>query len=277
MSSKNPFVFALVMTGMIGVSELCSPMGVFAESASQKQSKKVMVPSLGSKRQSSTKFQVVTDEINTIDDLSNWMTYYYLKPRPELTVKAVKFAAKEGLFERNGLGVIMIAMMNHIFAQNSKQLPAWIQDLSTLSIKHKAYVWQALWRVNTDQSRELANQLREQFPGDQKPPLLTSDSRIPTPFEKMRLSPAVLDMLWISFSITGDEKYVERIISALTGLRKEERDPDNILTAGAARWSLASNAHLHEKVMKICLEERKRHPELQSELDKVISQARLAQ
>lgn len=260
------------MAGILGFGVLFLSVSLFV-GVEAKSKESALAPVPNKLPQASVEPRVWTNDIKTMEDFENWSTFYYLKPRPELTVKALKFADQKGVFEMRGVSVIMIALMTQIFAQNPEELPSWIRELSSLSIKHKVHVWKALWQVNTEESRRLANQLRDEFSVDKRPPLLSQDSRVPIAFEKLELSPAVLDMLWISFCVTGEEKYVERIISALPGLRRGHHDANKLLTAGAAQWSLISNARQHKKVMEICLAERNRHPEWQSELDKVIVEA----
>jgi len=226
--------------------------------------------------------QAVTEEptgpiqdIRTLGDFEQWSAYYYLYPCPNLTVKALKFADKNGVFDHEGAPAFLIALMSQIFAANPNKLASWIDQLSEITPQHKVLVWKALWLVNTEQSRKVANQLAQQFPGSNRPPVLSQASPIPRAIEKMDLSPGVLDMLWACFSVTGDQKYIERIMSALPGLRKGQHDANKMFTAGAAQWSLTANARQHKRVMEICLNARRNHPELQPELDKIIAQAKL--
>ncbi len=213
------------------------------------------------------------DDIRTSDDLGKWSTFYYLHPRPELTVKALHYAAKTGMFDQPHTTAIMFTLMTQLFAQNPQLLPSWIAQLSSLSIRNKALVWRSLRQVNTAESQQLANSLRQQFPADSRPLLLAQNNPPPQAIEKMDLSPPVLDMLWISFFITGDEKYVERIMSALTLWSPDQHDANKLITAGAAQWSLTSNARQHKRVMTICQSARKTQPQWKSQLDKVIDQA----
>lgn len=213
-------------------------------------------------------------DIRTLSDFEQWATFYYVHPRPDLTIKALKFADKNGVFEIQGSTAVLIALMREVFAENPKQLASWIEQLSSMTPQHKAFVWNALSWVNTPQSKALANQLAQQFPTNQRPPVLSESSPSPEPIERMELSPDVLDMLWTSFFVSGDEKYIERIMSALPGSRQGHSDPGKLITAGAAQWSLASNAYQHKRVMEICLNARRKHPELLPQLDKIIAQAK---
>lgn len=213
-------------------------------------------------------------DIKTETDFDKWSTYYYLYPRPDLTVKALLFAEKNGFFDKSDVRVILIALSSQIFRQSPKQLPAWIKELTPMKIEHKELIWKALWQANTAESRNAANLLAQNFPTYVRPPVISQSSLSPQPIEKMELSPPVLDMLWASFFITGDERYVERIMAALPVLRKGQRDANKIITAAAASWSLAANAHQHKRVMNICLAARQKHPDWKSELDKIIVQAK---
>ncbi len=216
-------------------------------------------------------------DIKTEADLSNWSQYYYLHPRPDLTIKALLFAEKEGFLDNRDACLPLIALTSQIVRQNPKQLPAWVQELNPMKTEHKKLIWKALWQSNTAESRSAANLLAQDFPINERPPLLTQSSPSPQPIEKIELSPPVLDMLWANFFATGDERYVVRIMSALPYLRKETLDTSKMITAGVASWSLASNAHQHKRVMSICLAALQRHPEWKPELEEVIARANAPQ
>ncbi|HZP24240.1 MAG TPA: hypothetical protein VFB04_12380, partial [Terriglobales bacterium] len=84
----------------------------------------------------------------------------------------------------------------------------------------------------------------------------------------------LLDALWASFFASGDERYVNRIIGALP-LVNARGDTGKMLIGGAARWSLASNAYQHPKVMQICEAQLKELPaDQRTDLAKVIESAR---
>jgi hypothetical protein len=63
--------------------------------------------------------------------------------------------------------------------------------------------------------------------------------------------PWVLDALWGKFMATGERAPVERIITTLPWL-DIKGDINRLLVGGSARWSLASNAIQHKRVLKIC-------------------------
>ncbi len=216
-------------------------------------------------------------DITSENDFEQWCTYYYLHPQPDLTVKALLFAEKNGYFDKESARAPFLAMISQLFRQNPKLLPVWIKELTPMATVHKKLIWNALWLANTPESKEEANLFAKQFPAYDHPPAQIASIPAPQPIEKMQLSADVLDMLWGSFFITGDEKYVDRIISALPGLRKGEHDPNKMMAAGAAQWSLTANAHQHQRVMKICMAARQKHPECKPEVDQVIARANARQ
>lgn len=210
-------------------------------------------------------------DIRTPQELNYWATYYYLVPRPDLTTKALFFFEKSGVIDQSGNEVIVIALMSQIFSRNSADLGKWVDELSALKPAHKAMVWKALWLANTDESKRQANRLALQFGVGQRPPALTNATKPPEPIEKMDLSPAVLDMLWSSFLVSGESKYVERVISALP--EERSKNGERMMTAAAASWSLSANARQHSRGLDICIAYKKKHPEFK-ELDQIIARAK---
>ncbi len=209
--------------------------------------------------------------IETAEEFHQWNTYYYLHPQPELMPQAILFAEKKGILNNSGAQLPMIAMMSQIFSHNPQSVPNLVRKMGDLTMEHKTLVWKALWQANTEESRKEANDLSLLFPAGHRPPLLTSATPKPQAIETMELSPGVLDMLWGSFLVTGEERFVQRIISALPG--KHQKDMNKLVIAGAASWSLTSNASQHKEVMRICVHARQMHPEWKPELDEIIGKA----
>jgi hypothetical protein len=86
-------------------------------------------------------------------------------------------------------------------------------------------------------------------------------------------SPDVLDMLWVAFMASGDEKYVIQVISVLPYSTVKGNIP-RLLVGGSARWSLTSNAIQHKRVLDICMSQLEKQPhEVKEILSEVISAA----
>ncbi|MBX9879549.1 MAG: hypothetical protein K2Y22_13895 [Candidatus Obscuribacterales bacterium] len=218
-------------------------------------------------------------EIKTIDDLSRWMNYYYLHPQPELMITAVDYIQKNKLARpdaRNSL----IAFFSQLIAQNPQRLAAWTEHFKSMDDNMKGVLWTAMWQADTPESKKQLAVLTKSL----NPEMQKATSKLPAAIaiEKMPIDgPAVLDRLWSCFCATGDDRYVKRIIEVLpppntNGSAKVTGSvASDMMRAGAAKWSLTSNAHKHKKVMVICMQARQQtsNPILKKELSAVIEKA----
>ena len=146
-----------------------------------------------------------------------------------------------------------------VFAQNAKSLTEWIEDLRKEREDRQFLAALALWFSRVDGRDRLLQRLSEggsprltkyvqELRADTAPDLTTLDAR----------SPVELDMLWASFFATGDDRYVLRVIRALSAA---PQDKSPAIVAAAARWSLTANARQHSAVLDVCRKEMPRQPE----------------
>ncbi|MBX9722696.1 MAG: hypothetical protein K2X81_14955 [Candidatus Obscuribacterales bacterium] len=218
-------------------------------------------------------------DLTTDADLSRWLSFYYLHPQPDLTLKALNLVQKGNLAKTN-VRNSLVAFFSQVMAQNPQRLAAWTEKFKAMDDNMKGMLWTALWQANTSESnKQLAVLTKSLKPEQQK---LTLKMPAATAIEKMTIDgPSVLDMLWAAYCATGDERYVKRVISVLTppdthGAKKVSGSvASDMMRAGAAQWSLTSNARLHKKVMAICIQERQAttNPALKKELAAVIEKA----
>jgi hypothetical protein len=163
-----------------------------------------------------------------------------------------------------------------VSAANTGELETWFGQLRNGTEDQKSALALTLWMVGSSGSKALLkslssdgsggfqNYVRELLADDHPPDLLHDDID----------NAGFLDALWASFFASGDERYVKRIISALQ-LVNVHGDTGKMLIGGAARWSLASNAFQHPKVMQICEAEMKELPkEQQPALAEVVQSAK---
>jgi hypothetical protein len=75
-----------------------------------------------------------------------------------------------------------------------------------------------------------------------------------SPREGAGPDPGTLDDSWASFFATGDGKYVREVVDVLPWVQVRG-DVNRLLTGGAAKWSLASNAYQHTRVLTILEQE----------------------
>lgn len=203
--------------------------------------------------------------IQSKEDIATWMTYYYLKPRPELLVPAIHFADKHELFAGNAQAPFL-AFIAEIMAQNPTRIKEWMSQLDTLKPEHHRMLFTAIWWSRSKEGKEYLESLAQKLPEKEKKEFLKEISTAPPSFEKMDIdAPDVLDMLWASFSATGDNKFVLRIMSTLPWVKTAQDDYTKMAIGSAAKWSLTSNAQQHPQVMELCLLERDK-PDLNNDL-----------
>jgi hypothetical protein len=108
----------------------------------------------------------------------------------------------------------------------------------------RRFLAEALWRCGTGPCAAALARLRVE------PPALA------TPAPDVRFAPvdtaSAVDDLWASYSATGDTAYVERVIDALPS-SVEASDAPRASAAGAAMWSLVSNAAGDPDVLAVCV------------------------
>ncbi len=172
-------------------------------------------------------------------ELQAWLTYYYLRPRPELTIPSLDFMERELQKAKGGSLADEVSRggMRTFYAKILEQNPSIVREieprLSTWSPGRQAFVREALRRCDAAVCRQVLNPASPVSPQAAQP------------------DPGTLDDSWGAFFATGDEKFVREIIEVLPW-SEARGDVKRLLTGAAARWSLASNAYQHARVLAIC-------------------------
>jgi hypothetical protein len=214
--------------------------------------------------------------------VSEWMTYYYLNPQPELLPGAIASFSESGTLTLDTAIPPLISFFSFIFRDNPESLAEWFQEISQLSEPEQVVLFEALWFANTPAAREQLSELLAEVSLENAELIRDLLSLEPTPIQELAIdattpikSSSVLDMLWAAFMATGEERYVVRIISVLPWSEvAPEHDLGKFTVGHAARWSLTSNAVQHEKIMTICLEQLSQQPvEIVEILEEVINEA----
>lgn len=210
--------------------------------------------------------------IKSPEDLIDWMTYYYMHPQPELLTQALTYADTSGLVDKGQAP--LTAFCSQVFAQNPKRIQQWTTELSGLSSRSKPMVWSALWWSSTLEGRQALDGLLQALPQREQEAVVTQMAKPAQKIEELEINkPEVLDELWGAFSATGDEKYINRLMTALPWMYGTDGDFNRMTLGSAAKWSLASNAQQHPRVMKIVLKARDTQPNLKRILDSVVAEA----
>ncbi len=216
--------------------------------------------------------------INSVDDLSRWMTYYYLHPQPELVVAAIKLADQNNLLEGDSVAPFQ-GFLSRVFERNPEQISVWFQDLGSIKDTSKTVVLTAVWWSNTAEGKTVLDNIANSMPEKAKVEFRKQIDKKAEDLDKMAIeSPDILDILWGAYSATGDEKYVKRLMTPLCWGEKDTKDLNRLMISSAASWSLTSNLEQHPKVKEICQKVRSDNENgLKPYMEKVFADAQKAQ
>ena len=137
-------------------------------------------------------------------------------------------------------------------------LSEWIKAIDLVSDKNsKTLFWAALWWSNTPTGREyLESKMNNVAVEDERIYLKEMLSEDPLYLDAIvPESPQLNDLLWGAFLASGNQVYVVNLITAACRYNNRD-DLTEFVTAGTAKWSLASNAQVHEIVLETLEQER---------------------
>ncbi len=214
-------------------------------------------------------------EFKSQEEFSKWLTYYYLDPKPENIVQAVRYMSESGFLDNGKAYPPIFGFLAGVFKNNPSKVSSWINNLSSLNDSSYGVVVLGLWYANLPNSKKSVYAILEKRPVLEKRfNYLYQGSPIEIHQIPLEQGSWVLDALWGNFMATGNTEPVARIMEALPWL-DVKGETHKLLVAGAARWSLTSNAEQHKKVMAICESEiKKQPPAVQDKLKVVIAEAK---
>jgi hypothetical protein len=193
-----------------------------------------------------TRTDVTEEAAQTASEL--FFTYYYLAPSPDRFVHEFRETARLLDFQVDANLPALSAFYGMVIRANPESTDAWVEALADLPASYRPVLYHSLRLAATKQATDALRQLADKAKGDQQRAIFRILS---LPEQDLAVMPikkgAHLDMLWGAFFATGDQRYVERVIQSLGG-----KTGDSLVLAGAARWSLKSNAWQHSKVLGIC-------------------------
>jgi hypothetical protein len=181
-----------------------------------------------------------------------WMQYYYLQKDVSKIGDFLKWVQNNQIIEKHETSKQPIAaFLSVIFLDNPTQVENWIKSVDFVG-KTKETIEYALWLSGNE---KLIAKVFKDTPEYAKSTFAGIKNL--TPKQAMDL-----DIMWGAFYASGDEHYVKKIIDTLdeTKLLTGEKTED-IVTRGAARWSLSSNMLQHELVNRIIRKEMNVRPE----------------
>ena len=198
----------------------------------------------------------------TAENIENWMSFYYQNPQPNLIPVFIKSLSQKGFLKEETSQISIMFFLSFIFSDNSNKIADWLsQVLQNLTIVEKEVIIEAIFLSNTSEAQEYLNNLYQNSEPAIQDMINFFKDQVPPNLEEIPIdNSSILDILWSAFMATGSEKYVIRIISALSS-KKSQDDPVKKMITSMAKWSLESNIKNHQKVKLICINQLKIQPQ----------------
>jgi hypothetical protein len=162
------------------------------------------------------------------EELRDWLTYYYLKPRPELILPSIRLM-EEQLHKATGRSLGdqvarggMRTFYAEVFAQNDLVVDDLGRRFRNFGKGQRAFLLEALRRCPTAACQRVRRQ---------SAPAGSAASA--------EVGPLTVDDLWAAFAATGKEEYVRQVIGEVVAGKVSPR-------------SLEGNAYQHSRALAVC-------------------------
>ncbi len=211
----------------------------------------------------SSDIQQVSRSFRDMDDFKSWFVYYYQDPKPEELTSALLFMEKNGLLmEYPEVASMFVAQ---IFNSHPDNANLWIKGWEkSFSERQWTVIVVALWLTDKKDLQKTADSLLSHFPKDKSQKMAEMLKNIPSrslnPLFSEVQHIGQVNMLWAGFSATGDNKYVDRVISLVSRFAGRAK-PQKKSIGEAALVSLAQNTLLHPSVEESVKKAEKSHPD----------------
>ncbi len=197
------------------------------------------------------------------DDTDQYLTYFYLNPKPDEFVDQFRAIARTLEFEADANSAALSTFFGYIMRQYPDRIGGWAESLSDMPPSYKPVLYYSLGHADCDQARDALRKLADAASGaDQRAAYGVLAAKSPNLLTREIRTGAHLDALWGAFLATGDEQFVKRIIGVLPWLEDKTATIHQRVVAEAAKWSLTSNAWQHSRVLRICRDAIPDSPEL---------------
>jgi len=191
-------------------------------------------------------------------DLAMWMTHYYLHRDPTLVIPAFKATFEYGVFDIfDDAAMFVTYFFSSVFQQNQDKLEQWYIEADDLLLEEKYRLWTALAFPKYPGGQALLKKLQESSTPEKKETITAFlDSPDQDLLQEKVEHSSSLEGLWGVFFATGDERYIQRIISFLAVDPEDSENPDEANIARAAKAHLIKDASRHQKILDICKKEQ---------------------
>ena len=187
-----------------------------------------------------------------IEQAGQWFTYYYLKPDPDRLPQALRLMSDEGMLKEDKGAAPVTGFLSGVLRANPKRARELVSRLSFLPEDEQSIVLLGLWYSAVPEAKAILKELTASMPAQgARIAFLLATPALPVVEVPPDQGAWVLDAWWGYFFATGDELPVKALIATLPWAQIHG-DVGRQMVGGAARWSLASNAAQHDRVLAIC-------------------------
>lgn len=186
--------------------------------------------------------------LEEISDVGTWMTYFHKNPDPERVVPAIRLASETGFWGESGH--IGVAFFAEVFRLYPDRVEGWASEIHDLSEDHRHWICIAVWWSGIPGWEGVLKSFLPEAGEDFHQSLQNLLEGEPGELLESSLTPENLDSLWATYFASGEFKYIRKIVSALALNHEYEDGIDNLLTYGAAAWSISSNARQHPEIRR---------------------------
>lgn len=214
-------------------------------------------------------------KFNSQAEFNNWFSNYYQHPAVEKIVPAICYIDEHNMLDKNHISPIF-GFLAGVFKEEPTKVDQIVAELNELDDDSYLVVILGVWYASIPDSKDRVYAMLEGRPKLKEKLRLFYKGEAPDIVEiPLEQGPWVLDALWGNFMATGDKEPVVRIMQALPWLDLKDGNIKLNVIAGAARWSLTSNAIQHKRVMEICEQELSKQPlEVQTHLKLILAKVR---
>ncbi len=186
----------------------------------------------------------------TQDELGFWMTYYYTRLSPERAPEAIRFFADSPMADTNAAVPAMTFFAAVLNANHGLDQRTYASLSRQGSDRAKSFFLDVLWMTRNRASRQIAAKAHQEWGSGLWDKAKKKIRGAPRPIlNVMPKVPRDLDMLWLYYFATGDERAVRKLIEVIPWTRADTREP--VVLGAAAEYSVGRNLALHPAVRKI--------------------------
>ncbi|MFH0943992.1 MAG: hypothetical protein V2A76_02240 [Planctomycetota bacterium] len=193
------------------------------------------------------------ESFDSPESYQEWMNSYHITPQPDRILEGITYYTTTDLYSAPTSRV----PSSHFYAALLRQQPKLVPGVYTLGATHessdlKQFLLNTLWLVNSNESKELLIRAKKEWnlsPQQQQVIDKMLKTKPTWALDAPVRSPLSLDILWAIYAATGEPKAVEKVVSVVH--LSEDGSGEQILTGGAAKWSLTCQALGDEKVLSI--------------------------